>query len=544
MFWGYSEQAASRATVRLQDLGPYAVDSVNGLFDSVLTSANERLQAALLDPAFYGLVALVLPGDAGSAKLAELSSELDANLAARRKSRKQTSNATGTHLPSIAATLTMALAGLVAGQRAPPSQAGRNGPAAALASSGNGGSGTSGGGSGGGSGASGGSSGASGGGKGGGKGGGAGPFVPLPRTVGVLVASASVVPGPDRNLFRVPDSNLHNLGGATFHRAKLESALSDLGYKPGTYIVSTLLVADVNPSLDKLLRLAAPDAAGTQDIILPHERWYADKWVVSKGIFDVKTARIANSMPPTPSSALPSDPPPVPPPPEPPPPPRGLSALATPFSPPLLARLPPSVLRRGGLVLGARATAPARPTGRVFAHHLGPPLDTALVLLLRTPDAVYVLADEDLRLPRPPAPSAQPLARAGAVNAGRRLATTLYPSLASHYCFLAFEAFSALGSPAPRARVVVCPAVALGPPFTARGLDWAPVGAVLPDHALAAGAVAVARSFTSPLSNPDAALPSALRAPATPNTVAAHDQSTARAFPGARSPKGRRPRKT
>ena len=270
--------------------GPYAVDSVNGLFDSVLTSANERLQAALLDPAFYGLVALVLPGDAGSAKLAELSSELDANLAARRKSRKQTSNATGTHLPSIAATLTAALAGLVAGQRSPPSQAGRNGPAAALASSGNGGSGTSGGGSGGGSGASsgssgasGGSSGASGGGKGGGKGGGAGPFVPLPRTAGVLVDSASVVPGPDRNLFRVPDSNLYNLGGATFHRAKLEGVLSDLGYNPGTYVVSTLLVADVNPSLDKLLRFAAPDAAGTQDIILPHERWYADKWVVSKG---------------------------------------------------------------------------------------------------------------------------------------------------------------------------------------------------------------------------------------------------------------------
>lgn len=100
--------------------GPYAADSVNGLFASVLMSANERLQAALLDPAFFGLVALVLPGDAGSAKLAELSSELDANLAARRKSRKQTSNATGTHLPSIAATLTVALAGLAAGQRAPP----------------------------------------------------------------------------------------------------------------------------------------------------------------------------------------------------------------------------------------------------------------------------------------------------------------------------------------------------------------------------------------------------------------------------------------
>ena len=32
-----------------------------------------------------------------------------------------------------------------------------------------------------------------------------------------------------------------------------------------------------------------------EDIILPHERWYADKWVVSKGIFDVKTARISNS---------------------------------------------------------------------------------------------------------------------------------------------------------------------------------------------------------------------------------------------------------
>jgi hypothetical protein len=41
-----------------------------------------------------------------------------------------------------------------------------------------------------------------------------------------------------------------------------------------------------------------------------------------------------------------------------------------------------------------------------------------------------VLADEDLRLPRPPEPSAQPLARAGAVTAGRRLATTLCPSLA------------------------------------------------------------------------------------------------------------------
>jgi hypothetical protein len=33
-----------------------------------------------------------------------------------------------------------------------------------------------------------------------------------------------------------------------------------------------------------------------EDIILPHERWYADKWVVSKGIFDVKTARISNSV--------------------------------------------------------------------------------------------------------------------------------------------------------------------------------------------------------------------------------------------------------
>jgi hypothetical protein len=33
-----------------------------------------------------------------------------------------------------------------------------------------------------------------------------------------------------------------------------------------------------------------------EDIILPHERWYADKWVVLKGIFDVKTARISNSV--------------------------------------------------------------------------------------------------------------------------------------------------------------------------------------------------------------------------------------------------------
>jgi hypothetical protein len=95
-----------------------------------------------------------------------------------------------------------------------------------------------------------------------------------------------------------------------------------------------------------------------------------------------------------------------------------------------------------------------------------------------------VLASEDLRLLRLPEPPAQPLARAGAIAAGRRLAKTLCPSLA----------------PALRARVVLCPAVALESPLAARGLDWAPVGAVLrgPDLALAAGAAAVARSFTSP----------------------------------------------
>jgi len=63
------------------------------------------------------------------------------------------------------------------------------------------------------------------------------------------------------------------LGRVVFSRAPLEAKLSALGYHPGTYSISTLLVAHPNPTLNMLLKKCHPTATN-QNIVVPHADWY------------------------------------------------------------------------------------------------------------------------------------------------------------------------------------------------------------------------------------------------------------------------------
>ena len=108
---------------------------------------------------------------------------------------------------------------------------------------------------------------------------------------GVIVPAALVSTGADGGrLFKRVDDNLVKLGSIFFFTAKIEALLATLGFAPGTYVLSSLLIADTNPSKAKLLRYAVTDAAGGQDIIVPDDKWFSEKWVIKHDLYCTKTS--------------------------------------------------------------------------------------------------------------------------------------------------------------------------------------------------------------------------------------------------------------
>ena len=100
-----------------------------------------------------------------------------------------------------------------------------------------------------------------------------------------------VTPGADGvRLFKRVDDSLVKLGSIFFFTSKIEDLLATLGFAPGTYVLSSLLVADTDPGKAKLMRYAVPDAAGGQDIIVPDDKWFSEKWVVKHQLYCTKTS--------------------------------------------------------------------------------------------------------------------------------------------------------------------------------------------------------------------------------------------------------------
>ena len=96
-------------------------------------------------------------------------------------------------------------------------------------------------------------------------------------------------------MFRAVGEDAYSLSGVRFFRAKLESEMSALGFVPGSYNPACLLVADTNPSADKLKSFAAK---GAGPVVVPHDDWFSGKWIVAKGIVDLPSSVIPASCKP------------------------------------------------------------------------------------------------------------------------------------------------------------------------------------------------------------------------------------------------------
>jgi hypothetical protein len=293
----WDDRCTANTGVWVEPLRQQIYDRVDALFVAALAGGAKNMTGASRDPAFQGLVSLLVDGDEASLLL---STGVESSTHARSLRRKD--RVLG-HRRTVATSFAAAVARLAAPTTRPSAPpAGPAPPAAALPTRGGGGKGAGGGGPGPGSGSGKGGSGkgggaVTGGGSGGGTSGGdgsSGGGGSARLLAGTVVPGPAVVPGRMAHYYtRDLAAGTFKLGSVVFSKSKLATILSNLPFplKLTEVNIAPLLVANSNPSQADLECFASV-SDGQLPIVVPSNDWYSAK--LSKGAVDL-AASIFNS---------------------------------------------------------------------------------------------------------------------------------------------------------------------------------------------------------------------------------------------------------
>jgi hypothetical protein len=114
---------------------------------------------------------------------------------------------------------------------------------------------------------------------------------PLPQPKPHVAAFSAPRENSDGSrLFQVVDTSFVKLGSIVSFKAKIEALFTTPSFAPGTFVLSSLLVAGTNTSKAKLIRYAVPDTAGGQNITVPDDKWLSEKWAIKHGLYCKKTS--------------------------------------------------------------------------------------------------------------------------------------------------------------------------------------------------------------------------------------------------------------